>query len=174
SASDDERHCRNADGYRGGEHFQSVHLVNIVDATNAEQCHDQKSAACSEVANVDANEEHSHEEPGVVAAPAGKILQPSAKRKAKHEHHRCEEQQPRQEFSKHLIAGSQKKKASDLSSDSSSQSKGQQCPAMPMKLFAEGYERSQLAWPQSDGVGGLQGYSSDANDRCVGEECGQR
>ena len=62
-----EGHRGNADGDDRGDDLQGIHLVNVVDAADAEESHDEKAAACAEVADVDADDDHADQEPCVVA-----------------------------------------------------------------------------------------------------------
>ena len=87
-ACEDERNCGYADGYRGGENLQRVHLVDIVNAANAKERHHQKAPAGTEISNVHADDHHADNEQFVVALAPGERLQPAPKGKAKHKHHR--------------------------------------------------------------------------------------
>ena len=98
-------------------HLERIHLVDVVDAADAEQRHDQESAAGAEVADIDAHHDHADEEPGVVALAAGERLQPSAQRKAEHEHDRGKEQKPRQQFAEPLVAGFEQQPAAEPAAD---------------------------------------------------------
>src|SRR6478736_2673668 len=52
ASCEDEGHCWNADRDRGSEHFQRIHLVDVVNAAEAEECHDEEAATGAEVADV--------------------------------------------------------------------------------------------------------------------------
>ena len=66
------------DGNRRRQHFKCIHLVDVVNAAHAKQRHDEESAASAEVSDIDADDDHAHDEQLVVPLAAGEGLQPSA------------------------------------------------------------------------------------------------
>src|ERR1035441_8687577 len=139
--SRDEGNCWNPNGDDRSDHLERIHLVNVVDSAEAEECHYKKAAARAEVTNVDADHDHADQEPGVVTASAGEVLEPAAQGKAHHKHDGREEQQPREQFAKPPVAGMKKQPSADLTSNAGSDSERQQFPTVFAEMVAEGHFR---------------------------------
>jgi len=113
----DEQRGGNADGDDGCDDFESVHFVDVVNAADSQERHDQKSAACTEISDVNADDDHAEEKPFVIALASAERLEPTAQRKAQDKHHSGKQEEPRQELAKHRVSGSKEKQAAEFAAD---------------------------------------------------------